>query len=784
MKQTNFLKSFFLLCALIVGSSNVWADNTFVQVTDASGLQNGDEILVVSTFANKSIAMLATVNSGNSKYMTVSEVTISNSNTITLADNSPITVWTLVKDGNDYSFKSGNNYVYSNSAEKNTANTKTTVDNSVKHTIEGVSNGLFQFKNKQNTSKFLKGGNNGDRFAYYASTADNTAWIKIFKKTVPVTGVSLNLTSKTLYEGENFDLTSTITPSNATNKSINWSVVSESESGVVTLSSTTAATTTITAQKVGTAKVRVTTIDGSQTADCDITVVPATLGNPVFSIDGGAVYYGTKVFVTADNSTLITYTIDGNDPNEGSDEFPAAGYTITGAVTIKVIAFNDDDDSSDIVAKSFTVKAPDAPTITPSSGNVTSGTNATITAADGVDIIYTTDGSIPSFDPFNGNEYTGVIHITDGMTLKAIAVDGAGNESTVAEATYTFPSEESADATYVFNTDEGLSALGITKPSTGSGTDLVSSAKYTSGDLTMEISHGSTNTRVWNASGDTDLRVYASGKVKLSVPTGYTITAIVMDRSQGTFTSNVGTWTNSTGKWTGSASAIEFTASDQNRILSIDVTYTAPAVKNTVTSALYSTFYNSKAVVVPENTEAYTVKVSDEKLVRSHTYNAGDIIAGGTGVVVKASASIYMFRETIQEGTEDANNLLSGSDVAATTIGPDGCKFYKLSLNASDTEGTVGFYWGAENGGAFTNGAHKAYLIIPSGVTLSSKNVILFSDIESDSEELSNETTGIKSIENGEWRIENPNSYNLAGQRVGKDYKGIVIVNGKKKLNK
>ncbi len=46
----------------------------------------------------------------------------------------------------------------------------------------------------------------------------------------------------------------------------------------------------------------------------------------------------------------------------------------------------------------------------------------------------------------------------------------------------------------------------------------------------------------------------------------------------------------------------------------------------------------------------------------------------------------------------------------------------------------------------------------------------------------SDETDGILSIENSELRMEN--SYNLAGQRVGKDYKGIVIVNGKKIVNK
>ncbi len=40
--------------------------------------------------------------------------------------------------------------------------------------------------------------------------------------------------------------------------------------------------------------------------------------------------------------------------------------------------------------------------------------------------------------------------------------------------------------------------------------------------------------------------------------------------------------------------------------------------------------------------------------------------------------------------------------------------------------------------------------------------------------------TGIRSIENSEMRINNSDYYNLAGQKVSKDYKGIVIKNGKK----
>ncbi len=46
------------------------------------------------------------------------------------------------------------------------------------------------------------------------------------------------------------------------------------------------------------------------------------------------------------------------------------------------------------------------------------------------------------------------------------------------------------------------------------------------------------------------------------------------------------------------------------------------------------------------------------------------------------------------------------------------------------------------------------------------------------------EVDGILSIENGEGRMENYDYYNLAGQKVGADYKGIVVVNGKKVIKK
>ena len=202
----------------------MWADKTYTQIFVANDLADGDEVLVVSSFDSKSIAMLSTVGGSSPKYMTCSEVTISGS-TITLADASPITVWTLCKSGSDYSFKSGTNYVISNSSTSNSANVSTTLDNKAKYTIENLSDGLFQFKNKENTSRFLKGGNGGDRFANYESGASNTRWIKIFKKEKVSWESTSNGIDNITYSTFGFESSGSAAYTDFSGKSINSSAV-------------------------------------------------------------------------------------------------------------------------------------------------------------------------------------------------------------------------------------------------------------------------------------------------------------------------------------------------------------------------------------------------------------------------------------------------------------------------------------------------------------------------------------------------------------------------------
>ena len=96
-----------------------------------------------------------------------------------------------------------------------------------------------------------------------------------------------------------------------------------------------------------------------------------------------------------------------------------------------------------------------------------------------------------------------------------------------------------------------------------------------------------------------------------------------------------------------------------------------------------------------------------------------------------------------------------------------------------DNDGaTVAEFRKTESG---TIAANKAYLRIPNGGG-AKLNIVFAEDENKQGEEQQGETNSIRNIANT-----NVNSnvvYNMNGQRVGSDYKGIVIINGKKYLHK
>ena len=82
---------------------------------------------------------------------------------------------------------------------------------------------------------------------------------------IHVTGVKLDKTSLSLQENGSDTLTATVEPDNATNKNVNWE---SSDTSIATVD----ASGKVTAVALGTATITVTTVDGSKTATCKVTV--------------------------------------------------------------------------------------------------------------------------------------------------------------------------------------------------------------------------------------------------------------------------------------------------------------------------------------------------------------------------------------------------------------------------------------------------------------------------------------------------------------------------------
>lgn len=95
---------------------------------------------------------------------------------------------------------------------------------------------------------------------------------------VPVDNVSINKTAITLVEGASETLSATVTPSNATSKTVAWS---SSRPDVATVDGD----GKVTAVKAGSATVIVITTDGSKTAKCDVTVEPRPIPVTGISLD-------------------------------------------------------------------------------------------------------------------------------------------------------------------------------------------------------------------------------------------------------------------------------------------------------------------------------------------------------------------------------------------------------------------------------------------------------------------------------------------------------------------
>lgn len=197
----------------------------------------------------------------------------------------------------------------------------------------------------------------------------------------------------------------------------------------------------------------------------------------------------------------------------------------------------------------------------------------------------------------------------------------------------------------------------------------------------------------------------------------------------------------------------------------------------------YATYYNAKAYIMPEGVQGGIITktglTSDTKnesgtLTISYDYPAGSTVPAGTALLLNGDPDTYTFYYTTSEETAPTGNLLHGADAVDgsgyTYVDGTNVKYYLLSHNS---EGTLGFYWYADNGAAISYVSPYAFLAVDFGS--SSEAVKMFT--------LGEESTGIRSLAGDTDGAKDAAIYTLAGQRVSHMAKGgIYIVNGKKVL--
>ncbi len=386
-------------------------------------------------------------------------------------------------------------------------------------------------------------------------------------------------------------------------------------------------------------------------------------------------------------------------------------------------------------------------------GDAFAAPTATLTpAVEGAKIAYSSDKpEVATVDASTGAVTLGT---TEGTAV--ITASYAGNDRYEAsKASYTI------NLTKPFEVEDGVfdftepEAYGYKTPALGSATNLEVGDKIIARNVIITVKkNGSTPTRFWNNnSGKLDFRVYKNAVLNIAVPEGYVITDITA------LVENANKKFGEVGK---NSVDISFTTG----IYFTKMVITYGKIKSvTPTTNGYATFACSYPVNYRENgLKAYTIKVDEDNQKVAYTEFTGVVPAGKAVLVCGTEGQKY----ELTPATEKADaTFATDLKVSNGTVKSDGTNFYGFTTK----DGVSGFVRVAKDVAVPLG---KGYLRL-TGNTAAAP---VFYSIN-----IGGGTTGIGQVE-VEKATENGAIYNLAGQRVDASYKGVVIKNGKKYVNK
>ncbi len=772
MRQKSLLKFLFLSLALTVaGVSNAWADPTTFTMSD-QGWSNGNEATSIVT-TDLTISWNKGSNNNAPKYYAGgTAVRAYGGNSFTVAGNTANVTITQIVIG------------FGSSDGSNTITTD----------VVTYENGTWT--GSANSVTFTIGGSSGNRrIASIAVT---------YSTVIAVTSVSLDESNINLVKGNTQQLTATIAPATATNKTVAWSSDNET---VATVSST----GLVTAVAAGDAKITVTTADGEFTATCGVHVTDA-----VVSVTGVSLSKTSTSLYVGDNETL-TATVTPNDATnlnvtwESSDEDIVTvddGVLSAIAVGTATITVTTEDGNKSATCE-VTVNAIPTYTITWSVNGNTDNTSS-VQLGDAISFNDPDEELIPGNYIFMGWSETEVIKTntepnfvssataTADKTYYAVlaqvasSTDASWTETSLASMTasdvFVF-----ANGTYAMTNDNGTSAApgkeDITVAAGKITSEVSDNIKWNvSGNATdgyVFFKNGSNSSLYCNttasSSSNNNIRINSSTDTRrlwefdnngyLKTKDSYTTRYLSYYANGADFRSYINTENNpfvpTFYKYI--AATIEYKNYRTTVPTTVDIVVNEACTDG---DFYYATFSSEVPFVVSSDIEVSEINVENGKLLLS-AYNTGDVVPANTGVLI---SSLGYGTLTVNMANTDGTSILgtynmlrasggngiSAEDMAAAD---EDCIFYRLTMHDNTK---CGFWWGAAEGVAFDVAADKAYLAVP---TAQAANItgFVFAD----------ESTGISAIDNGQLTIDN-SVYNLRGQRVSQPTRGLYIKDGRK----
>ena len=338
-----------------------------------------------------------------------------------------------------------------------------------------------------------------------------TCQVRVIARVISVSGISLDKTDLSMIESDTQTLTATVSPSNATDKSVTWS---SNNTSVATVSSS----GVVTAKSPGTATITVRTNDGGKTATCTVTI-----REKVISVTGVSLNTSSLTMTEGDTQTL-TATVS---PSNATDKSVTWSSNNTSIATVS---------SSGVV----TAKSPGTATITVRTND--GGKTATCTVTVKAKVI----------------PVTGISLNTSSMTMKVgetKALSATVTPSNATDKTVTWKSSNTSVATVDSNGK-------VTGKSAGSATISATAGSFTANcsvtvvvpvvsvslnktELTLEKGKNATLTATINPSNATDKTVtWKSSNTAIAMvdQTGK-VTAIEVGSAVITVTTNDGSKT-------------------------------------------------------------------------------------------------------------------------------------------------------------------------------------------------------------------------------------------------